>query len=71
MDLHKSYCQAIVCTSEGEVLKEGRIPAEKEVIEEFFGGLEQLEIALEASTDYEYYYDLLEGRGIVSWWRIR
>ena len=55
VDLHKSYCQAIVRTSEGKVLKEGRIPTEQEAIEEFFSGLERLEIALEASTNYEYY----------------
>jgi transposase len=63
VDLHKSFCQAIVCTHEGEVLKEGRIPTEREDIEEFFSGLERLEIALEASTNYEYYYDLFESLG--------
>ena len=45
------------------MLKEGRIPTEREDIEEFFSGLEHLEIALEASTNYEYYYDLLESLG--------
>ena len=63
VDLHKSFCRAIVCTSEGEVLKEGRIPTEKEDIEAFFSGLGRLEIALEASINYEYYYDLLESLG--------
>jgi transposase len=63
IDLHKSFCQAIVCTSEGDVLKEGRIPTEQEDIKEFFSGLECLEIALEASTNYEYFYDLLESLG--------
>ncbi|RZN44272.1 MAG: hypothetical protein EFT35_00140 [Methanophagales archaeon ANME-1-THS] len=53
----------MVCTHEGEVLKKGRIPTEKEDIEKFFSGLERLEIALEASTNYEYYYDLLESLG--------
>jgi predicted NBD/HSP70 family sugar kinase len=53
VDLHKSFCQAIVCTHEGEVLKEGRIPPEKEDIEDFFSGLERLVIVLEASTNYE------------------
>jgi transposase len=63
VDLHKSSCQAIICTHEGDVLKEGRIPTEQEDIEEFFSGLEHLEIALEASTNYEYFYDLLESLG--------
>jgi hypothetical protein len=31
LDLHKSLCQAIVGTHEGEVLKEGRIPTERTV----------------------------------------
>lgn len=63
VDLHKSYCQAIVCTYEGEVLKTGRISTDKEDLEEFFSGLEHLEIALEASTNYDYFYDLLESLG--------
>ena len=36
VDLHMSYCHAIVCTREGDVLKEGRIPTDKEDLEEFF-----------------------------------
>jgi hypothetical protein len=39
------FFQVIVCTHEGEVLKEGRIPTEREDIEEFFSGLERLEIS--------------------------
>jgi transposase len=62
VDPHKSFSQTIVCTHEGEVLKEGRISTEREDITEFFSGLERLEIALEASTNYEY-YDLLESLG--------
>jgi hypothetical protein len=42
VDLHKSFCQASVCTPKGDVLKEGRIPTEQEDIEEFFSGLEHL-----------------------------
>jgi len=63
VDLHKSYCQAIVCTEKGEVIKEGRIRTEKEDIEEFFASLENQEVAIEATTNYEYFYDLLEGLG--------
>lgn len=29
VDLHKSFCQTIVCTKEGELIKEGRIKTEK------------------------------------------
>jgi transposase len=45
------------------VLKEGRIPIEQQDIERFFSVLERLDIALEASSNYEYFYDLLESIG--------
>jgi|GEM_PF-6561401 len=32
VDLHKNFCQTIVCTKEGELIKEGRIKTEKEDI---------------------------------------
>jgi len=63
LDLHKSFCQTKICTKEGELVKEGRIKTEAEDIEEFFPGLEDLTIAFEASGNYEYFYDLLEGLG--------
>jgi len=63
LDLHKSFCQIKICTKEGELIKEGRINTETKDIEEFFSGLEDLTIAFEASGNYEYFYDLLEGLG--------
>jgi hypothetical protein len=45
------------------VLKEGRIPIEQQDIERFFSGLERLDIALATSSNYEYFYDLLESMG--------
>jgi hypothetical protein len=72
VDLHKSFCQAIICTHEGKVLKEGRMPTEKEDIEVFFSGLERLGITLEASTNYDNITTISwRAWGIVSWWRIR
>jgi hypothetical protein len=53
VDLHRSFCQATVGTHESEVLKEGRILTDKEDLEAFFSGLERLEIALAASTNYD------------------
>ncbi len=41
LDPHKNFCLTILCTHDGEVLKEGRIPTEKEDIEEFCSGLER------------------------------
>lgn len=63
LDLHKSFCQVLVCEKEGELIKEGRIKTETKDIAEFFSGLEDLTIAFEASSNYEYFYDLLEGLG--------
>jgi transposase len=63
LDLHKSFCQTKICTKEGELIKEGRIKTETKDIEVFFSGLEDLTIAFEASGNYEYFYDLLEGLG--------
>lgn len=63
IDLHKSFCQTMVCTKEGELIKEGRIKTEEKDIKEFFSGIEDLEIAIEASSNYEYFYDLLESLG--------
>jgi hypothetical protein len=63
VDLHKPYCQAIVCTEKEEVLKEGRIQTEKEDPGEFFASFGNLEVALEATTSYEYFYDALESLG--------
>ncbi|MCK4398660.1 MAG: transposase [Methanophagales archaeon] len=63
LDLHKSFCQVLVCEKEGELIKEGRIKTEAKDIAEFFSGLEDLTIAFEASSNYEYFYDLLEGLG--------
>jgi len=54
---------SIVRTKEGELIKEGKIKTEKEDIEELFSGLENLEISVEATSNYEYFYDLLESLG--------
>lgn len=63
LDLHKSFCHVLVCEKKGELIKEGRIKTETKDIAEFFYGLEDLTVAFEASSNYEYFYDLLEGLG--------
>ena len=63
LDIHKNFCQAIVMTKDGELVKEKRIKSEKEDIEKFFSGLKNVHVALEATTNYEYFYDLLDGLG--------
>jgi transposase len=63
LDVHKEFCQGVVLTKEGELVREGRLGTEKEDIEEFFEGLDNVRIAYEASGNYEYFYDVLSGLG--------
>jgi hypothetical protein len=46
----KSFCHVLVCKRDGEVIKD---------IEEFFSGLEDMTIAFEASSNYEYFLLLM------------
>ncbi|UCE36708.1 MAG: IS110 family transposase [Thermoplasmata archaeon] len=63
LDVHKNFCQAIVMTKGGKVVKEDKIGTEQEDIEEFFYGLKNVRIAFEASMYYEYVYEILNGLG--------
>jgi len=60
LDIHKNFCQAIIMTKDGEIVKEERIESEKKNLVEFFDGFENINVAFEASTNYEYFYDLLD-----------
>ncbi|RLF52119.1 MAG: hypothetical protein DRN11_01655 [Thermoplasmata archaeon] len=50
---------AIVCTKEGEVVRKGRIKTDETAIKEFFYGLRDVKVAIEASTNYSYIVDAL------------
>jgi len=41
MDVHKKFCQVIICTKEGEVIKEGKIRINEEEIKKFFYGIKR------------------------------
>ena len=62
MDVHKKFCQVIICTKEGEVIKEGKIRTNEEV-KKFFYGIKDLKVAIEASTSYSYIVDALAKEG--------
>ena len=65
MDLHKKSSEIVVKTKDGEQVKEGRVKSEKEPIEEFFEEIdEQIKLAIEASPQSQYFYDLIERLGI-------
>jgi len=63
MDVHKRFCQIIVCTKEGEVVKKGRIKTDEKEIREFFYGLKNVKVAIEASANYSYIVDALAKEG--------
>jgi len=59
MDVHKKFCQIIVCTKEGEIVRKGKIKTNEKEIEDFFAELKNVKIAIEASTNYSYIVDAL------------
>jgi len=63
MDVHKKFCQVIVCTKEGEIVKKGKIKTDEKEIRKFFYGLKNVKIAIEASTNYSYIVDALAKEG--------
>ena len=63
MDVHKKFCQIIVCTKEGEVIKEGKVKTSEREIREFFYGLKNITLAIEASRNYGYIVDALAKDG--------
>lgn len=63
LDIHKNFCQTVICTQNGEIIKEEKIQSNIDSISEFFSNFEKLNIAMEASTNYEYIYDTLENIG--------
>jgi len=63
LDVHKNFCQAIVMTKDGDIVKESRIKSEDEEIKEFFSEFSDLSVAFEATGFYESIYDLLSDLG--------
>ncbi len=64
MDIHKNFSQCVLMTEKGEILKEEKVTNESENITTFFDGSdEQISIAMEATTNYRYFYDILVERG--------
>jgi len=42
MDVHKMFCQIIVCTKEGEVVRKGRMKTNEKEMREFISWLRML-----------------------------
>lgn len=62
MDIHKNFSHAVVKTEKGEVIKEGRVDTDRKKIQQFFDDIEEeFEVAMEATGNYEFFYESLEG----------
>jgi len=63
IDVHKKFCQVIVCTKEGEIIKEGKVKTNERELRKFFYGLKNVKISIEASRNYGYIVDALAKDG--------
>jgi len=65
MDLHKKSSEIVLKTKDGEKIKEGEVKSEKEPIKEFFESIDKkIKLAIEATPQSQYFYDLIEELGI-------
>ncbi len=61
MDIHKRNTHAVVKTEKGEVIKEDEIRTKEKKIKQFFEDIEEeFEVAMEATGNYEFFYETLE-----------
>ncbi len=61
MDIHKNFSYVVVKTEKGKVVKEDKVKTDKEEIQGFFEDIvEEFEVAMEATGNYEFFYETLE-----------
>ena len=63
LDIHKTFCHATIMAEDGTIVKSGRIEANEKKLQQFFIGIENAEVVIEASGMWEPYYNLLERLG--------
>ena len=63
LDIHKAFCQAIVMTESGEIVKEGKINTSRRAIQAFFVSTERIKVAIESTGIWDPIYDWLENLG--------
>ncbi len=63
LDVHKNFCQAIIMTEKGEIIKEAKIRTTREDILNFYSSYPEITIAMEACYAYEPIYDVLDNAG--------
>jgi transposase len=63
LDVHKLYIHGTVLDENGKVLKRGRFEYTRDGFEEFFDGIEDAKVAMEAGYCWQPAYELLEDMG--------
>jgi len=63
IDIHPKVSQCVIGTTDGKIIKEDKIKSDKKEIEEFFSGLGKVKVVFEATTNYEYFFDIFEALG--------
>jgi transposase len=63
LDVHRKVCHATVVDEHGEVIRQGKFLNTREGIEEFFDGINDAEVAMEACYCWQPVYELLERDG--------
>lgn len=62
IDLHKHYSHFVVLNQRGQVMNRARVPTEREAVAKFLSGLAgPVVAALEATRNWYWFYDLVEG----------
>lgn len=61
MDIHKNFSHAVVKTEKGEIVKENEVKTDENKLKKFFEDIdEEFEVAMEATGNYEFFYETLE-----------
>jgi transposase len=64
LDVHKTYCFGTLLDEGGRKIKEGRFPNTAEGLENFFDGIKEVKVVIEATSFWLPVYEHLEGIGI-------
>ena len=63
IDIHPKVSYCVVGTAGGEIVKEEKIKSDNNEIEEFYSGLGKVKVVFEATTNYEYFFEVFEALG--------
>ncbi|MGF3584553.1 MAG: IS110 family transposase [Thermoplasmatota archaeon] len=64
LDIHKTFCHATIMAEDGTIVKNGKFETNEEELQQFFSGISDAQIVIEASGMWEPYYEILEKSGV-------